>query len=357
MGSSIMTANQAVSHSMLREIFEEPEALRRFLENESPKVNEIANAIRSRRISNVVIAARGTSDNAGQLAKYLFEYVNRKPVSLAAPSIYTLYGGALDLADSLVLGISQSGEGPDVNEVVRKAREAGALTVGVTNNADSQLARTVEYSILCHAGVERSVAATKTYVTELAALYALSFAWASRDDLQNQLRSAIEDSGRVLETASVIRPLVERYRYMTQCVVLGRGFNYSTVLESSLKLKETCYIVSEPYSSADFMHGPIALIEQGFPAFLIAPPGKTMPGMVELTDKLLERGAEVVVISSSEALLKKATTPVKMPVEVPEVLSPLLYIIPMQLFSYYLAVTKGFNPDQPRGLKKVTMTT
>ena len=343
-------------HNMLGEIREEPEALARLLEGGMPGIKKISDTLKSRRLTNVVVAARGTSDHAGQLAKYIFEYVNEIPVSLSAPSIYTLYEGNLRLDESLVLGISQSGEGPDVAEVIRRARRGGASTVAITNNMDSLLAREAEFTIDCHAGVEKSVAATKTYLTELAAIYLLSFSLAGRDDLLGELRSAIAQSKQALEVEPYVASIAPRYRYMDHCVILGRGFNYCTVFEASLKLKETCYVVAEPYSSADFLHGPIALIEPGFPAFLIAPPGKTYPGMVDLHEKLIERGAETVVISSVDALVKKATIPIRLPVEAPEYLTPLFYIVPMQLLSYYLAITKGFDPDKPRGLRKVTMT-
>ncbi|HHV61321.1 MAG TPA: SIS domain-containing protein [Firmicutes bacterium] len=351
-----MPAMDYLSYHMYREILEEPQAVARMVEMEGDKIRGLARILRERDIDCIVIAARGTSDNAAQLAKYLFEYINGVPVSLAAPSIYTLYGARVKLDKALVLGVSQSGEGLDVVEVVKHAREAGAVTIGITNNEGSALARTAEHTIFCRAGEEKSVAATKTYVTQLMAFYMLSFEWAGRSDLLGELSRAPEYLDRVLTMEEGIREIVPRYRYMKECVVTGRGFNYSTALEAALKVKETCYVGSQPYSVADFLHGPIAIVEEGFPVFVIAPPGKAFPNFMELCTKLRTRKAETIVLSSAPEILDISTVPLRIPFELEEVLTPLVYITPMQLFSFHLALVKGFNPDRPRGLKKVTVT-
>lgn len=341
---------------MHSEIYEGPQVVQRVLDLESERVAAIVAELSRRDIRHIVIAARGTSDNAAQLARYVCEYVNGIPVSLAAPSIYTLYGGEVRLDDALVIGISQSGEGPDVLEVVRKARASGAMTIAITNNPGSALALEAGNVIECRAGAEKSVAATKTYIAQLTGIYLLSLMWAKRNDLLASLAHVPRRIEEALAMESQIGAVVPRYRYMTECVVAGRGFNYCTALEAALKMKETCYVGSQPYSSADFLHGPIAMVDEGFPVFLIAPPGKTLPGLMELGRRLSERRAETIVLSSSPEMLDMATVPLKVPFELDEVLTPLAYIVPMQLFSCYLALTRGINPDRPRGLNKVTLT-
>lgn len=344
------------SYHMYQEILEQPEAVAGFLGQERETAAAIAEVLRHRTIENVVLVARGTSDHAAQLAKYLFQCVNGLPVMLAAPSVHTLYGAKVRVMSSLVIGISQSGEGLDVVEVVDQARQGGALTVGITNFATSPLARTAEYSMFCHAGVEQSLAATKTYLTQLAALYLLSFTWAGRVDLLVELDRVPGALREVLAMESQIKAVAPRYRYMQECVVCGRGFNYATALEGALKMKETSYVGSQPYSTADFLHGPIAVIDEGFPVFLVAPPGKAFPDVLALCQELGRRQAETIVFSSEPSILDLATVPLRVPATVDELLSPLIYAVPFQLLSLHIALAKGYNPDHPRGLKKVTLT-
>ena len=163
---------------------------------------------------------------------------------------------------------------------------------------------------------------------------------------------------QTLQTEPDIKGYSARYRYMDQCVVIGRGYNYATAFEWSLKLKELTYVVAQPYSSADFRHGPIALVSSGFPVFAIATGGAVLGEMSDLIKQLVnEHQVELFLISDQDLLLKKATCPVSLPPEIPEWLSPIIGIIPAQLFSYHLTLVKGINPDTPRGLTKVTLTT
>ena len=161
---------------------------------------------------------------------------------------------------------------------------------------------------------------------------------------------------RVLEREELIAGAVERYRYMETCVVLGRGYNYATAFEVALKLKELNYLIAESYSSADFMHGPIAVVGTGFPAMVVAPSGKMFDTMRDFSLELKSRGAELMVISDRQDLLDKAVTPLSLPEGVPEWLSPIPAVVPGQLFALYLTLVKGNDPDQPRGLEKVTET-
>lgn len=341
---------------MLEEIYEQPQAIARAVEQEYANVARLVSELREREIRHVVIAARGTSDNAATYAKYLIEIVAGFPVALAAPSVYTLYDAAVNLSGSLVLGISQSGQATDVVKTLSVARAAGALTVGITNVADSPLSRVSDYTLLCHAGEEKAVAATKTYTTSLALIALFVGQWAGRAELLTGLRAIPDQLQATLDMDDMVAAAVERYRYIQECAVLARGLNQATALETALKMTETSYIVAKPYSGADFLHGPIAMVSEGFPCFLFAPEGRAYPSMVELALKLRERAAELIVVAHSPEILELATKPLALPLPVHELLSPLLYIVPGQLWAYHLARTRGQNPDKPRGLTKVTLT-
>ncbi len=339
------------------EIFEQPQVLRTLIESEGEHAAEIAALVRERRVSYVVIAARGSSDNAALYAKYLLGTLNQLPVALATPSLFTMYHAPPRLQDALVIGISQSGQSSDIISVVSTAREQGALTLVITNEPESALARAAEHLLPCHAGVERSIAATKTYTAQLAAVALLATSLAEEEHLLRQLRAIPEAVEKTLSLSEVVQLAAERYRYMDQCVVLGRGYNYATAYEISLKLKELTYVVAAPYSSADFMHGPIAIIERGFPVIVIVPHGAVYDEVTALARSLQEeREAELIVISDRDEALAMAKTPLWLPVSVEEWLSPILCVIPGQLFAYHLTLAKGFDPDHPRGLRKVTVT-
>ncbi len=348
--------SKQMSH-MLDEIKEQPKWMERALLSNREIASQLAVAMREQDVRFVIIAARGTSDNAATYAKYLFEIVAGLPVALAAPSVYTLYDAKLSLRNTLVMGISQSGQGTDVNEVITAARAAGALTACITNHFESPLAKVSDYVLLCHAGEEKAVAATKTYTTALAAVALLVSLYTNDRELLNSLVSLPDSAVELLNGCDDIAQKVERYRYMSECAVIGRGVNQATALEAALKMTETSYVVAKPYSGADFLHGPVAMVHDGFPCFLFAPIGRSFPSMVELAIKLKERSAELVIFSSDSEILGLASTAIGTEVVVNELLSPLLAIIPGQLFAYYLSKTRGGNPDSPRGLSKVTKTT
>ena len=341
---------------MLQEIGEQPDWISRAITGERKNAAALAKAVKERDIQFVVIAARGTSDNAATYAKYLIEIVTGLPVALAAPSVFTLYDSNLSLKNALVIGISQSGEGTDVNQVLASARKCGALTACITNHEKSSLADEVEFLLLCHAGEEKAVAATKTYTTALAVVALLVGSMSGSNDFMGQLDEVANGVDKTLALKSEISEIVERYRYMSECAVLARGINQATALEASLKMTETSYVVAKPYSGADFLHGPIAMVDNGFPCFLYAPSGKASQSLAELAQKVKSRDAEIIVISDIPEVLKFGDRPIKLPVTVNELLSPMTAIIPGQLFAYYLAVTRGGDPDNPRGLKKVTQT-
>lgn len=364
---------------MLDEIREQPTALQCTLSSTAYAVRQVALEAKQRDVDLVILAARGTSDHAALYAQYLIQYLNRIPVALATPSLYTLYGASLRLERrTMVIGISQSGESTDIVEVVAQAREAGTLTVGITNQAESKLAATAQHTLLCYAGLERSVAATKTYTTTCAVLAMLAASMPGGEVLRDGIERIPELVTAALQSEEQIMRVAERYAHARDCVVLGRAFQYSTARETALKLEETCYVVATPFSSADFRHGPAALVERGLPVILFAPPGRTSDDAFELLQWLRQRGADCLVVAQEERLLELATVPVpltlpafstesapgiggneatqRVQTSVAELLAPLPYIIPGQLFAHYLALAKGLNPDQPRSLTKITRT-
>ncbi|MBN2393515.1 MAG: SIS domain-containing protein [Anaerolineae bacterium] len=342
--------------SILRkEIYEQPTVIARLLEREIGSVKRITATLRGQ-FNHVVIAARGTSDNAARYAKYLFGAHNQVQVALATPSLFTLYQRPPKLDGALVIGISQSGQSPDIVSVVAEGRRQGRPTLAIVNDAQSPLARAAEYVIPLHAGPEQAVAASKTYTASLAVLALFSCLLNEDEAALAQLSDLPARLGETLSGIAPIMPRIERYRFMTRCAVIGRGYNYATAFEVALKVKELTRVAAEPYSSADFRHGPIALVDADFPVLVVAPKGVVAGDMRTLVTDLQRRNAEQVIISDDEALLAQAHLALPLPPDVPEWLTPLVAVLPGQLFGMTLAQVKGADPDKPVGLTKVTET-
>ncbi len=343
---------------MLEEIRQQPEALERTLQAELRRIEAFQTLVAARRPRLVVLAARGTSDNAALFGRYLLEITTGIPVSLAAPSVYTLYDAALDLRDTLVIGISQSGESTDTNLVLERARARGALTVGITNERGSTLARLAEWPFLVRAGREKSIAATKTYTGQLLMFYLLAWALGGAIRLDD-LRRVSGWAAAALRLEDDIRERCQRYRFMTDAVVVGRGLNYATAFEFSLKLMETCRIIAERFSAADFLHGPIAMVERSLPVFLFAPAGPTWTSMSQTLDRVATLKAELLIVTdraNAQAAQAASRPAVVIPARLEELYTPIPYIIPAQVFAAALAEEKGLDPDRPGGLTKVTRT-
>ncbi|MEA4811674.1 MAG: SIS domain-containing protein [Anaerolineaceae bacterium] len=342
--------------NLFKEIHEQPVAMQRFFDAEWSAIKKMSKILKSDSVSNVVISARGTSDNAARYAQYLFGAFNHLSVGLAAPSLHSIYRQSPHYKNSLVIGVSQSGKSPDIVSVLTDAKKQGAPTIAITNQPDSDLANAADFHINLHAGPELSVAATKSYTTELAAIAALSTLAEEDAARESTLRKVPELMSKALLLSPMIAQSSERYRYMRMCVIIGRGFNYPTSFEVALKIKELNYIVAEPYSSADFLHGPIAVIEDAFPVMLIAPTGRLLPEMKNFADTLQKLGAELIVISDDQDLLAKGRTAFELPEMPTEWVSPLVSVLPGQLFAMHLANVRDLNIDHPRSLNKVTET-
>ncbi len=343
-------------HRIEIEIAEQPDVIARLLKDQRSNAEKIATAIRAFAPTFVCIAARGTSDNAARYAQYAFGAQLGLPVMLATPSLHTLYHAPPNLSRALVIGISQSGQSDDVRQVLADAQAQGALTLAITNAPDSPLAQNAEYHLDIGAGEERSVAATKTYTAQLGALALLTSALAGDAEHFAALDQMPGHLAATLATSAEIGSWAQRYRYMNFCVALGRGYNFCTAFEINLKLQELCYIPGHGYSEADFRHGPIAMIQPGFPVVVIAPNDRTLPLMRDLLVKLRERDAESIVISDDDEALALATRSVRLPTGIPEWLTPLTAVIPGQVLAMHVALAKGYPVDAPRGLNKVTVT-
>ena len=338
---------------MLEEIAEQPAVLQRTLESERLKYVRLGNVLRNKDFDLVVIVARGSSDNASLFGRYLIEITTGIPVSLAAPSVYTLYKSKLNLSRALVIGVSQSGEGSDINMVLESAKSSGAFILGITNEADSAMANIADEILLIHAGREHSVAATKTYTGQMLHFYMLANELASK---KLDLDRIPDYTSRALKLQDQIKDLVERYVFMENCVVVGRGMNYGNSYELALKLMETCYVVAERFSSADFFHGPLAIVERRFPVVLFGPTGVTKKSSVELLERLHELNADCLAITNDTDIADLAPNSLCLPTDIDEFLSPIPFIVPAQLFAALLSEAKGIDPDAPRSLSKVTKT-
>jgi glutamine---fructose-6-phosphate transaminase (isomerizing) len=340
------------------EILEQPEVAQRFLTDQAQNVERIAASLRERPVVHVVIAARGTSDHAAIYAQYVLGVRHRLSVGLGTPSIVSLYGAAPDVRDALVIGISQSGASPDIVAVIDAARDQGAPTIAITNEPESPLAAAADQTIALGAGPERAIAATKTYTAELLAIALLSAALA--EDATD--RAAVAAIPETLAQALALEPEVERIAAeqsaANRALVIARGYEYATAREWALKLKELARVFADPYSSADFQHGPLALVEPGVPVLAVARAGAPEADLVTLFGRLREDlGADLMVVSDQAPALRLATWPVALPAGTPEWLGPIVSIVVGQLHALHLTRARGLDPERPRNLSKVTRTT
>ena len=343
--------------SLRDEIIEQPAAASRLLDSAVAQFAPLADELRRRRPSFVLIAARGSSDNAALYAQYLFAVRNGLITALATPSTLTLYGATPRMSDSLVIGISQSGRSPDIIAVLDEARHQGAVTVAISNDANSPLADAAAHVVDLRAGPELATAATKTYTTELLAVALLSHALdAPTIDERGALESVPALMERALATEDVARGLAAFHAERDRCIVLGRGYGYATAREWALKMQELAQVSAFPFSAADFEHGPLALAEPGLPVLVVAPHGESLQAQMALLDRLrTEHGVRILALSDSDQL-RGLDQGIAVPAGMPAWLSPLVEIVPAQLYTYYLTIARGLDPEVPRTIQKVTKT-
>jgi glutamine---fructose-6-phosphate transaminase (isomerizing) len=339
------------------EILEQPEVATRFLGNAPEVVGPLAESIRAHDVDHVVIAARGTSDHAAIYGQYVLGVRHALSVGLGTPSVISLYGAQPRLDRSLVVGISQSGASPDVVAVIELGRRQGAPTLAITNDPTSPLATAAETSIDLGAGPELAVAATKTYTTELLALASLSAAL-SGDPADAEALAAVPDAmAEALALEPDVESMARDQAAADRLLVLARGYEYATAREWALKLKELARVFADPYSAADFEHGPLALLEAGVPVLATVRPGPTEAPLLALLERLRDDlDAHIAVVSDVPAALGLARWPFTMPGGTPEWLGPIVSIVVGQLHALHLTQARGLDPERPRNLNKVTRT-
>jgi glucosamine--fructose-6-phosphate aminotransferase (isomerizing) len=336
------------------ELREQPAALERFLATESAHAPGIVRALLREDVRYLLIVSRGSSSNVARYMQYLFGAVNRLPVAFATPSLYTVYDEPPELGPAAVIGISQSGASPDVVAVLAEARKQNRPTLAISNDPNSPLASAADSVLQLHAGEERAVAATKTYLNSIAAIALLSTAADPP-----RLHALQEMPGKVadqIERSLAVSDELEGYRDVEGGSVIARGVNYGAAFEIALKIRELSGAQFEAFSSADLLHGPIAALKSGRPAIVIAPEGRTLESMRAAVDKVRERGCEVIAISDDVGFLGEADTAFPLVPGVPEWLSPLLTVVPGQVAAVRLATLRGADLDSPVGLTKITLT-
>jgi glutamine---fructose-6-phosphate transaminase (isomerizing) len=343
---------------LLSEMGEQPEVVARLLEHQRAAVKDVARTIRERNPSAIVLVARGSSDNAAVYGRYLLEVCNRRLTSLAAPSGLTLYGRGPRLDQTVVIGVSQSGQGEDVVAYIREARAQGAATVALVNDDESPLARSSEWVLACLAGPELSIPATKTVIAQMTLLALLSTELDGEDSdvdalagLPGALRDAIEKHPAAADLARSLAPL-------TVGSVIGRGFAFPPALEIALKLKEMCHTRTEPFSAADFLHGPVTLVEAEYSAVLVDVGGRSSKSALEIAEAIRQRGGQPVLLRAGaiEPIPDGQVPNLSLVAPIGEPYAPIVALVLGQLLAVELALAMGLDPALPRGLRKVTST-
>lgn len=342
---------------MNQEIHQEPEKLAACFSCNLQLVRSFAEMIKAFAPTAVVIAARGTSLNAGLFGKYIIETLLGIPVSIASPSVLTRYSGNLRFSRMLVIGISQSGAAEDVCALIDRGNETGAVTLAITNTEGSLLARHAKYHFSCCAGTEESLAATKTFVTQMQILGLLTAHWAGIEELVEDLRNLPEVIRQILNLQPQIHDLVRKWRFISECFILARGLCLPVALECEIKIQETSFIHSQAFSTADFTHGPVAMINGRAPVLAIACDANTDDNVVQMIRRVQQESAEVLIVTNKPEIAALGGENVLLLPECCEgITGAFAAATVIQLLSCELSVMRGCNPDAPRGLKKVTVT-
>ncbi len=342
---------------MEKEILEQPKVLASLKGTNEVTIKNLVSDIKQRDIKMVYFAARGTSDHASIYASYLISTYVGIPTGLALPSVVTAYNGKLCLKDALVIGVSQSGKAADVLAVMERAKSCGALTVAVTNDLQSPMAQYGDYHLYCNAGLEESVAATKTFTSQMYVLALLAAVWSDNKELYDKLDEVPAAVEQLLSyIPQDIEKIIQRYRYMEHGFALSRGMSMAIAFETMLKLQETNYVKMKGYAVSDFWHGPLAQVEEGTFVILYAPEGPVFDNCKEMLAKLDDIGAEVVLVSDNEELVSGRPCAFLVPKLGSDSVSPFLFAVFAQMFACRLTAVKGRNPDAPRNLNKVTIT-
>lgn len=340
-----------------KEIREQPEVLAAVGAYNRETVRALAAAAKQRGVKHIIFAARGTSDHACVYAQYLFGIYAGIPCGLATPSVVSQYGAEFHFEDTLVIGVSQSGQAKDVLAVLENAHTCGCITAAVTNDASSPIAKYVDYHLDCHAGPETSIAATKTFTSQMYLLAMLCSEWSGSSELAAILERVPATVAEVLRTVpGEIEALIPKYRDIEDAFVLGRGLSYPIALEGALKTLETNRIRVKGYPISDFHHGPLAQVHEGTLVIVLAPKGPVSGDALEMIGKLEKIGAEVLILSDNVGIIGGRKPSILLPANGADVGAAWTMAVTMQLFALKLTEQKGIDPDASAVLKKVTVT-
>jgi len=341
---------------MEKEIKEQPLILENLFIKTVEKANRLKKVIKEKDIKYIYLAGRGTSDNAGVYLKYIMESYVGIPVALAAPSVITLYNGKLNLKECLVIGISQSGEALDVLEVINLAKKQGATTLTITNYDESPLAQIASFHFNCYSGEEKSVAATKTFTAEMYIAAIITAILSDDKNLLELVKNIPNKAKEYITEYAINGKAIQLMKDKQECFVLARGMNYPIALESALKIQETCYVRARAYSLSDFYHGPLAMLQENTHVLLIAPEGESSKDIIKIVEKLNDNKCIVIAFTNDEKVRNLCTESINIYNTMNDFESPILNAIAIQRFALQLSIAKGLNPDQPRNLRKVTLT-
>jgi glutamine---fructose-6-phosphate transaminase (isomerizing) len=340
---------------MWEEILEQPAVLQKCLDN-NKIINDIKRKMASTDIRFVVIAGRGTSDHAAIYGKYIIECMLGMPVSLAAPSIITTYDAEVNYRNCLVIAVSQSGQAKDALEIIRQGNRCEAVTVGITNDEGSPIAKEAHFHLFTDAGPEKSVAATKTFTAQMMLLAHLVAELKAGAGMMKELSMVPKRLYDVIALKDEINATAVSFSHMRHCFVLARGMNYPIALEAALKIQETSYVEAEGFAISDFYHGPIAMVDRKTPVLLFSPRGSTMSDSIGIIERLDKLKANVLLVTNDKDLASKSSFSFIIPDTDNDVISPFYNAVFSQMFACSLSLAKGFDPDRPRSLKKVTIT-
>jgi glucosamine--fructose-6-phosphate aminotransferase (isomerizing) len=339
---------------MLNEFLSSPVAMRKVINNNKVVIAEIAREFKDRKITNITTVARGTSDNAATYFKYVVEAIGGIMVAKFSPSITTVYGSTVNLKSNMLLAVSQSGMSTDTLMVVETAKKTGALVVGVTNNPESPLAKLCHYHIDLMVDDEKSVSATKTFIAELTAMYLLANKLSEKSAKTNiaEIPPLLDD---FLVRKDDLREFARRTLHINNFIVLSRGLLQSVTAELSLKMMECCYKLSRPFSTSEFMHGPISIIEENTIVVMLAPSSEFSQEFVNMATRLSLLGAEIIAFTDIPEVSDIAQHTFAMPA-CRGMETPFLYTMAVELFVAYSAELHGTNSDSPRNRNKITIT-
>lgn len=340
-----------------KEIREQPQMLAKVIDNNLPTIKEVVAKAKEQGVSSIYFAARGTSDHACIYAQYLFGIFAGIPCALGTPSVFTKYGAHVNLKGMLVVGVSQSGRAEDVLAVLESAKEDGCITVAVTNNPDSPVAKCADYHLFCGCGLEASIAATKTFTTQKMILGTMAAVWAENDALLEEFRGVSAKAQELIDTKfDEIMAFAEKYQNIDGAIILGRGVSYCIALEGALKMLETNKIKMKGYPISDFHHGPIAQVKEGDLVFVLSPKGKTNDDADAIIEKLLGVKADVVVVTDDASVAPAGTSALVLPHTGSEFTFTYMAVLAFQLIACNMTTVRGIDPDVAGVINKITIT-